>query len=341
VVPESKSSPSPNPNPYGTPAATGRPRPRAGSPDRRTAITFFGVLQILLGLLFVGMALLIPVALTVTARSLNQDVDYLAALPSILVYLLLGATLGTLGVGSMRARRWARNLTLVLGWAWLLGGILSLLGLAWILPGLLRQMREIQGVPASTQRAVIGIVLAIGSVFLFFIPGVLVLFYRASSVKATFEAHHREADWSEGCPFPVLTSSVWVLVSAVFFFFAPLRVHGTIPFFGTLLTGLPGALVYLLLAGLWGHAAWGLYHQRMSSFWSVFGSSLVLGVSSIVTFLRVDPISMYERMGYSADQLEVMRRLSVFNGPGLALFTAVFVVPFLGYLIYLRRYLNS
>jgi hypothetical protein len=331
----------PIPNPYGAPATTGRPRPRGKFPDRRTALTVFGLLQILLGLLFLALALLIPVAVVLTARSMNQDVDYLATMPSMLVYMILAATLILLGVGSIRARRWARNLILVVSWAWLLSGIVSLLGLAWILPGVLEQMREVEGIPAGTQGVVVGIILGIGAVLLFFIPGILVLFYRAPSVKATFEAHHSERDWTEACPLPVLTVSFWVLVSAVFFVLAPLGVHGTIPFFGALLTGLPGSLLYLLLAGLWGYGAFGLYKMRIAGWWLVFLSTLVLGVSSIVTFLRVDPVSIYEQMGYSEDQLTAMRQIGIFSGPQYALWTAAFLLPFLGYLVYLRKHLNS
>lgn len=333
--------PDPVPNPYTTPAATGRPRPRGDVPDRRTALTVFGLLQILLGLLFLGMALLIPVAVTLTARSLNQEIDFRAALPSMLVYAILAGTLITLGVGSIRARRWARNLILVVGWAWLFSGIVSLLGLAFLLPGLLRQMSEIQGIPAGAQDLVVGITLGIGAIFLFFIPGALVLFYRASSVKATFELHHPERDWTEACPLPILTASVWVFVSAIFLFLAPLGVRGTIPFFGALLTGFSGSLLYLLLAGAWGYGAWGLYKMRLSSWWLIFASTLVLGVSAIVTFLRVDPVSMYEKMGYSEDQLAAIRQLGAFSGPQFALWTALFLVPFLGYLVYLRKYINS
>ncbi len=335
--------PDPVPNPYSTPAATGRPAPRVrpGYPDRRTALTVFGLLQIFLGLLFLAMALLIPVAVTVTARSLNQEVDYTSALPSMLVYLMLAATLITLGVGSMRARRWARNLILVVGWAWFLSGIISLIGLAWALPGLLRQVGETEGLPAGAQGVIVGITLAIGAIFLFFIPGVLVLFYRAPSVKATFELHHPEPDWTEACPLPVLTVSVWIFVSAIFLFVAPVGVHGTAPFFGTLLSGFSGSVLYLAVAGLWGYAAWGLYKMQMSSWWLIFVSTLVLGVSSVITFLRVDPVTMYERMGYSQDQLAAMRQLGIFNGPQFALWTGVLLLPFLGYLVYLRKYLNS
>lgn len=331
------------PNPYSAPAATGRPgpQPHGSFPDRRTALTVFGALQILLGLLFVGMTFLIPVAVVVTARSLQQEPSYVQAIPSMLVYLLVGATLITLGVGSMQARRWARNLILVVGWAWLFSGIISLLGFAWILPRVFAQVGETEGMPAGAQNIVVVFTIVFGAVFLVVIPGILVLFYRAPSVKATFEANQPEPDWTEACPLPVLTASVWIFVSALFLLVAPLSVHGTIPFFGALLTGLGGSMLYWVLAGLWGYSAWGLYKLRASSLWLIFGSTLVFGASSIVTFLRVDPMSMYEKMGYSEAQLAAMRQVGMFSGPEFALWIGLFLVPFLGYLLYLRKYLNS
>jgi hypothetical protein len=55
-------------------------------------------------------------------------------LPSILMYGALGVLLVTLGIGSIKGRRWARAVTLVLSWAGLVMGVLSIFMFIWIGP---------------------------------------------------------------------------------------------------------------------------------------------------------------------------------------------------------------
>ena len=51
-----------------------------------------------------------------------------------LVYLLGAAFFGALGVGTLRARRWARTIGLVTSWMWLVFGIFAVVVMIFILP---------------------------------------------------------------------------------------------------------------------------------------------------------------------------------------------------------------
>jgi hypothetical protein len=328
-------------NPYHSPTQGSRPVVSLESfRDRRTALAVFGVLEILFGLFLAGIALLIPVSQSLASRTMNQEASLSRTIPSMLVYVMLAGVMIGLGVGSMRARRWARNLMLVVAWAWLVSGVLSVLGLAWLLPGLLSQLGPSEGLPQGSLTVVLGILLVILSFFMILIPAVLVAFYRSANVRATCEAFDPEPDWTEACPLPVLTVSLWLMVSALFLIATPMAVNGTMPLFGGFASGLGGTLLYWVVAGLWGYGAYGLYKLRTSSWWLIFASTVVLALSYIVTFALVDPMAMYERMGYSAAELAAMKQFS-FTGPQLVVWLLLFFVPYLGYLVYLRKYLSA
>jgi len=326
-------------NPYGSPSTGPATAPPPGEfRDRRGALTVFGVLEILMG----GLCLLLAVASVagqaISAQVLEQEVNYLQAIPSVIFYGLLAAAMGFVGFGSIGAKRWARSLALILAWSWLVTGALSLVSMAYLVPRVLGSMPQMQGAPGGAQSVLLVIMLAITGFFFVLVPGVLVLFYRSENVKATVEAFDRGPDWTEACPLPVLTLSIWMLVSAVLLFATAVAVKGVFPFFGVLVSGAPGVLVYWALAALFAYSAWGLYRMSIPSWWIVFVTSALFGVSSLVTFLRVDPLAMYERMGYSEQQIDAMRQLGTLSGPEVTWLTVGFFVPYLVYLVYLRKY---
>ncbi len=75
----------------------------------------FGIVEILLGLLsllFAGISVLGQTLLVASPQTSN----YGAAAAGVLLYGGFGAALIWLGIGSIQAQRWARNLTLILSW---------------------------------------------------------------------------------------------------------------------------------------------------------------------------------------------------------------------------------
>src|SRR5688572_24251001 len=94
--------------------------------NRRTGLIVFGIALIALGglcLLFVPLAALGHFM----AAKTTGDANFRMVLPSLLIYGALGVLFVSLGIGSIKGRRWARAVTLVLSWVWLAFGILSIL----------------------------------------------------------------------------------------------------------------------------------------------------------------------------------------------------------------------
>ena len=98
--------------------------------DRSAGLVIFGAAEILIGL---ACASLIP--LTIAAAALSPIIDLRVVLPSLALYGLIAVGLVTLGVGSIRARRWAVALTLSLSWVWLITGVGTVALSSWLLPG--------------------------------------------------------------------------------------------------------------------------------------------------------------------------------------------------------------
>src|SRR5688572_18576779 len=102
--------------------------------DRSAGLVVFGLLQILLGLACIGLTLLVAAAteFAATAPSTAPSGADLAA--AIVVYALAAVYFIAVGIGSIRGRRWARALTLVVSALWMAGGIIATIMVAVMLP---------------------------------------------------------------------------------------------------------------------------------------------------------------------------------------------------------------
>src|SRR5258705_9327778 len=95
--------------------------------DRRTGLIIFGIVEIIIGclcLLFAPLALLGQV---MAAKVTGNPPEFKMILPSLIMYPLLAVAFIWLGVGSIKRQRWARALSLILSWSWLLIGFGSLI----------------------------------------------------------------------------------------------------------------------------------------------------------------------------------------------------------------------
>jgi hypothetical protein len=95
--------------------------------DRTLGLMIFGVISILIG---VFCALLVPLMFLSEALSesvAGAGVNSRSAWSASALYGILAVVFVWLGIGSIRARRWARELLLSVSWIWLLTGICSLI----------------------------------------------------------------------------------------------------------------------------------------------------------------------------------------------------------------------
>lgn len=193
--------------------------------------------------------------------------------------------------------------------------------------------------PASARLVIILVAIAFMVVIFVFVPLALVLFYQNPNVRATCEARDPVPRWTDRCPLPVLALSMWLASGGVFMLLMPVAYRSVAPFFGTLISGIPGALFYLVVAGLFLYLARAAYRLNPRAWWLVLVIVVLFAASNLLTFSRVDLMEMYRLMGYPEGQIRQMQQFNVFQNNNFMLFcSGLGFVPLFGYLIYVRRF---
>jgi len=305
--------------------------------DRSFGLIVFGVVSILIG---VFCALLVPLMFLSVALSktvAGSGVDSRSAWSASALYGVMAVAFVWLGIGSIRARRWACELLLSLSWIWLLTGICSVIIGVLAIPAVIRQFGAESALPPEMALLVLVVTFGVISLLYIVLPGLFVLFYRSPHVAATCGARHPDPQWIDGCPRRLLTLMVvWVLlaVSALLmpaynFFF---------PFFGIVLTGAAGAVLWGLVLALCVALAVGTCRRASWAWWGGVVFTLGSTFSSILVVLRFDLTQIMALMNLPEGQIAMMDSFSMIEGWVVALGTFFAWGTFLVYLMTLRRY---
>jgi hypothetical protein len=313
--------------------------------DRSVGLIIFGILTILLGCL-VGLFLpLMLIGQAASARATGAPTNYSAILPVVSMYGISAVVLVWLGIGSIMARRWARALLLIYSWSWLAVGLFVLVFMAFLIPRTLANLPSngTTGQPAMTSAAIAGVMvflfLLLGVCFVI-LPAVWIFFYNSRHVKATCETRDPVTCWTDACPLPVLGFCLWLAFSATMMLLMPIAGHGVAPFFGMFLTGVPGMMLYLAIAVIWSYAAWSLYKLEQRGWWLILIALCAFMTSALLTYARHDLVEMYHLMGYPEAQIAQMQKTGLLNGNRMNWLMAFSVLPFLGYLLFIKKFLG-
>lgn len=305
--------------------------------DRSTGLLVFGILTILMGGLC---ALFVPLMAFSQAMAARDPAlaDTRGLVFGAAMYAGLAVAFIWLGIGSIRARRWARTLLAVLSWGWLLMGVVALISMAVMMPTMLAQSPSPGGkVDPALQATILAVSLGFTSIIFVVIPGVWAFFYSNKNVRATCEHRDPVVRWTDRCPLPVLIAALWTSLGAPCMFVMPLAGMAVLPFFGALLTGWLAAVLCIVLGLVWLWAAWRLYRRDLAGWWIVVGSVVLFSLSSVLTYSRHSISELYTLMGYSEAQMALMREYALpqwFMTWGVL----AWVLPVLAYLLYIRRY---
>jgi len=311
--------------------------------DRRTGLIVFGILLILWGC---GVALLIPFMLLGTLFSGTlpgtEPVPIRVVLPGLFFYLFLAVAFIWLGIGSLKCRRWARALILVIAWGWLVAGTEALIAMFFIMPRVLAHPRPgVPQLPPELQIVVTLIGLGIDAVFVVFIPCVLVLFFRSRHVKATCEARDPATRWTDACPLPVLGLSVLIAFSAAAMLVMVLFSTPVVPCFGYWLSGLPACAVLLLAVIVHVFCARACYKLQSIGWWVTLVSAGLWLLSSTITMALVGVLPMYELMGLPPAHLAQIKQTGILEGPTMLIMSCVCSIPYWGFIIFTKRFFKK
>ncbi len=308
--------------------------------DRRGGLIAFGILQILIGALCAFVAPMILVGMLAPpppAGTAGGGLSPDAMIPALLCYAGLAVGFISLGIGSVLALRWARAMTLIFSWIWLVGGLLGLLIMAAIMPDMFAQMPNDAAMPAEVLVVIKLVMFVLISVIYVVLPAAFVFFYSSRHVKATCEWRDPRERWTDRCPLPVLAVSLMAALWA-----ACMPMLGTfgwvLPFFGAWLTGPAGAALALAVMAAMAWIAWGTYRLRPAAWAGAVVLVCVWGLSYILTLSRHGMWAIYERMNFPPEQLEMMKQMPLMRTSWISWSIAIWAVLAIGYLLYVRRF---
>jgi hypothetical protein len=315
--------------------------------DRSTGLVVFGILTLLLGCLA---GLFVPLMLfgqMMAAKAPNAPpVNHAVMLPGMAVYGLLAVALIWLGIGSIQKRRWARALLLIFSWSWLIMGICMTAVMPFVMSKAFANLppNAKTGQPAMPPGAITGMV--IGMTLFFFVafvlvPALWIFFYGSRHVKATCEARDPVTRWTDACPLPVLALCLWTWLAVPMMLVMPLTGLAVMPCFGVFVSGLTGSLFCLVIAAVWGWAGWWLYRLDARGWWLIFVAMVLFTVSALLTYAHHDISELYQLQGLPQAQIDQIQKMGLFTGNRMGWFTVLCSLPFLGYLLFIKKYLRK
>jgi hypothetical protein len=186
--------------------------------DKKVRLVVLGILQIIFGafcFLMVPLMVLGMIASAVAGKDTGAAVSYKMMIPGILFYLLLAVWFIWMGIGSVKALRWARALILISSWLWLICGVCGFVFVLVMIPNMYDQMSLQDDIPAEMVVVMQYMMIAFMAVIYVIIPGIFVLFYKGKHVKATCEYRDPKIRWTDKCPLPVLGVSFVCAIWAV------------------------------------------------------------------------------------------------------------------------------
>jgi hypothetical protein len=309
--------------------------------DRRGGLIAFGIIEIIIGGFF---ALFVPFMLlgqVLSAKQTGTEPQYQMLIPTVAIYGVAALIMIVLGIGSIRTRRWARALSLIVAWSWLLFGAIATLFMAIMFPRIFGQAPSSGELPATARMIGVIIGLLFMAVFFVGVPAILVFFYQSKHVKATCEARDPVPRWTDRVPLPVLALSLWLALGGATTLLMPLAYHGVAPFFGVLISGLPGIVFFVVFAAIWLYSAWATYQLKVLGWWIVLLSVILMAISNVLTFTRVDITEMYRLMGYSQSVIDQMQRYNFMKGGLIAFAALVGFLPMFGYLFFVKKFFRK
>jgi hypothetical protein len=303
--------------------------------DRSVGLVVFGAIEIL-----VGLALEAFIPLSLLAMMFGGASDLSVALSSVAFFGILGLLFIALGVGAIRGRLWARELSLSLGWLWLITGVCTLV-LTWLLaPGMWSGLAASTGLSGSAVVAVVVVVQLLLTILYVVLPAALVLFFRSPDVAATCRYRDPRSDWAGRCPQPLLALVVAYALGGLSVFAMP--AYGFIfPCFGRIVSGPVGVMAWGLVTALAGILAWGTWHRARWAWWLAVAATVAATISTVATFATTDASTVLMAMALPIEQRRLLESIWPTSPWVHAVGWIVVWGSLLGYLIAVRRWFDG
>ena len=292
-------------------------------------LTVFGIAAIAVGAGFGVLGLL-----QLLVAFVGPVLDAASAVAGAMLYALIGIVLVTSGIGSLRRRRWVRPVMLLVSGTWILVGVVAV----WLVRRLLPEMLLLGGLPPESPEAAVvrTVATSVAAAFGVVLPAAFFWAYRDPRVALACARHDTRPGFGDRLPPEALTLSAALAGAALLSL--PMLVRPVVPLFGHLATGWPGRL--LLAAGIAGCAwlAWSTFRLRATGYWATLVLLVLLGVSTVWTFARVDPLEVYRGLGYPQELLDAMPSIGTLTRSVTQLGAVVLTIGGAVWMLRIRRH---
>lgn len=300
--------------------------------DRTVGLVVFGVVDLLFGVFFFALAMLLLVAVS-SADPVALKPVHFRMVEGILLFLT--GWFVAMGLGSAKAQRWARALLLVGAWISIFFGTLALASILYVLPETYETL-EARGTipPTALLRALYFAVFVLVLLQLVF-PIVGILFYGSPSVRATCERINPRPVWTDRHPLPLLAMA-FVSATGCLCVVLAASLNYTVFFFGHILDGWAGFLVVAALSLACAYVGWGAFTRRMYAWWGAYALVFLVSASLMLSFSEMDMPTIYAHMGYTAEQTERLLRFYPLGSAVLTWMSCVWGIMACIYLLWVR-----
>jgi len=310
--------------------------------NRKTGLVLFGILQIILGslsfLFFILSLFTVFISSSFDQADLSQ-IKPLQMLIGLFFYLLVAVLFIWLGMGSIRTKRWARALTLILSWFWLVTGIMVIAVMIFLMTGGMEQILQgEQSVDSSIFKVVMIFIIFFMLIFMVLLPIGFILFYNSKNVKKTVERLDSKISWTDQCPLPVLAASLMFGYTAIISIFNGIY-DWVVPFMGFIFSGWSGALILLLNSLMYAYLAFQFYNMEKKSWVIAIVYNIFWAISLAITFSTKSIWDLYEKMNFNEIQISQLKALGFFD---IIIYLMLFIFAgYIGFIIYLKKYFYS
>ncbi len=307
----------------------------------------FGVFQIILGLLAALMVPFVALGAFMSRLAPGGAMRPGQIISGILTYTFIALALLTLGIGSVQTKRWARALTLVTSWYWLVMGALVTVLLTAVLPVTMRsalaQMKQTTPngpspeVSTGIMAVLLTLIIIFAAFFLVVVPIAFVIFYRRQDVADTCRRRDLVERWTDRTPLPVLGASIVLFLGALYLLLIGMTTP-VFPFFGRYLAGFAGAVCFFAMGALDVYLSIALFRLSASGWWIATLTLPVRLLSIALTYARADRMQAYLKMGMSNEQVAMIQSNPMLRSNVFLWWSLLSMLLFFGYLLWLKRY---
>jgi hypothetical protein len=247
----------------------------------------------------------------------------------------LAAWFCAVGVGSIKARRWARVLVLVGAWITIFFGTMLMALLLYLLPGVYDLLADSAVLSPSTAMTALSFSIIVYLLLQLVLPIAAICFYNLKGVQVTCERLNPAPCWSDRCPLPLFAMG-FIAVLGCLSLILGASFNYVVFLFGRVLVGWQGFMIVLPISMICGYVGWGAFTRRMHAWWTAYALILLISASLMLTFSEYDMVTLYSAMGYGSEQVNGLGGLRLLSPALLTAATCVWGIMTCIYLVWVR-----